>query len=313
MVTGHTKGIILVCLLGGFGFFWAAGKGYAQEQRFPEEAQRLNPEQTSDRGELIMKALAKAYPDRAGPAEYRNGDWAVPVRGVYYYYAEGRLLPEALRSQALQYDPQPFYPYPVNLPAWKTPGPEESARIQNQANRRRRTPPKRSQHFYDALWRASTREEAYDRVKTLRFLGRNTMVHYSILEDLALVEELIYNAAETSSLVRQWINSINTVTGWNWRSIAETESRSFHAYGAAIDIQPKSTNLETYWLWTARNNAEWWKVPYSRRLHPPEAVIKAFEAYGFVWGGKWLYYDTMHFEYRPEILILSNLPIRDFH
>ncbi|MDR2029664.1 MAG: hypothetical protein LBP93_09035, partial [Treponema sp.] len=31
-----------------------------------------------DRGESIMKALAAAYPDRVGPAEFRNGDWAVP-------------------------------------------------------------------------------------------------------------------------------------------------------------------------------------------------------------------------------------------
>jgi hypothetical protein len=67
--------------------------------------------------------------------------------------------------------------------------------------------------------------------------------------------------------------------------------------------------LETYWAWTARNKSDWWTVPYNRRFHPPEAVIKAFEAYGFVWGGKWMYYDTMHFEYRPEIFILSGLPL----
>jgi hypothetical protein len=30
--------------------------------------------------------------------------------------------------------------------------------------------------------------------------------------------------------------------------------------------------------------------------------------YGFIWGGKWLFFDTMHFEYRPEILILSGMP-----
>ncbi|MDR3247464.1 MAG: M15 family metallopeptidase [Treponema sp.] len=38
-------------------------------------------------------------------------------------------------------------------------------------------------------------------------------------------------------------------------------------------------------------------------------MIKAFESYGFVWGGKWMFYDTMHFEYRPEIFILSGLPL----
>ncbi|MDR0569587.1 MAG: M15 family metallopeptidase [Spirochaetaceae bacterium] len=263
-----------------------------------------------DRGESVMKALARAYPDRLGPAEYRDGDWAVSIRGVYYYYAQGRILPEILRYRVSEYDPQPFYAYPANLPQWKDPEPEESARIKRQAEQRRLRPPKRSQHFYDALWRASTRAESYDRVKTIRFLGKNTMVHYAILEELALVEERITEAAQTNPAVRQWVASINTVTGWNWRNIAETESRSFHAYGAAVDVLPKISSLETYWLWTSRSIPEWWTVPYSRRLHPPDAVVKAFESYGFIWGGKWLNFDTMHFEYRPEILILNNLPPR---
>jgi hypothetical protein len=28
-----------------------------------------------------------------------------------------------------------------------------------------------------------------------------------------------------------------------------------------------------------------------------------FEKHGFIWGGKWYHYDTMHFEYRPELLL----------
>jgi len=37
----------------------------------------------------------------------------------------------------------------------------------------------------------------------------------------------------------------------------------------------------------------------------PDEIVGIFEKYGFIWGGKWLFYDNMHFEYRPEILILS--------
>ncbi|MDR1839603.1 MAG: M15 family metallopeptidase, partial [Treponema sp.] len=40
----------------------------------------------------------------------------------------------------------------------------------------------------------------------------------------------------------------------------------------------------------------------------PQKVIKIFETYGFIWGGKWLFFDTMHFEYRPEILIFNGMP-----
>ena len=34
----------------------------------------------------------------------------------------------------------------------------------------------------------------------------------------------------------------------------------------------------------------------------PRAIVDAFERHGFVWGGRWYHYDTMHFEYRPELL-----------
>jgi hypothetical protein len=273
------------------------------------------PAQTApDRGEQVMKALAAAYSGRVGAAEFRKttaadaGDWAVQIDGVWFYYARGRLLPEQLRDRHADYDPQPFYNYPAELPPWKDPTPEETLRFRDSADRRAANPPKRSQHFFDALWRASTREESYDRVKTIRFLGRSVMVHYSIMEELALVEERILGIAKTSAEVRQWINQIDTLTGWNWRTIADTRSRSFHAYGAALDLLPRSYGgRQTYWLWTAENYPAWWAVPYERRSHPPETVIKAFEEYGFIWGGKWLFFDTMHFEYRPEILLLSNM------
>jgi hypothetical protein len=263
------------------------------------------------RAERVMKAFAAAYPNRVGPAEYRNGDWSVPIDGTRYYYADGRLLPEDLRARAAEYDPQPFYPYPADLPAWKDPGAEDDRLIRGMAERRRARPPKRSQHFHDALWQARTRAEAAGRVKTVRFLGRETLAHEAIRADLALVEEAIYAASRQNPEVRQWIAGLKTVSGWNWRSIAETQSRSFHAYGAAFDCIPQSPPAarETYWLWTSRTVPEWWKVPYGRRLHPPEPVIKAFEAQGFVWGGKWLFYDTMHFEYRPELFVLNGLPL----
>jgi hypothetical protein len=263
------------------------------------------------RGELVMRAIAAAYPNRVGPAVFRDGDWAVSIRGVYFYYADGRLLPESLRGRAAEFSPQPFYAYPVNLPAWRVPSAADGERIKNQMAARRDNPPKRSPHFHDALWRAQSRDEAYSRVKTLSFLGHKTLVHYAILSELSLVEELILEAAKTNSEVRQWINSLGSAVSWNWRNIAETDSRSFHAYGAAIDLMPKRTTQEMYWIWTSERNNEWWTVPYSRRYHPPLAVIRAFEAYGFVWGGKWQFYDTIHFEYRPEIFILNGIPLRD--
>ncbi|GHU66354.1 hypothetical protein FACS189447_07020 [Spirochaetia bacterium] len=280
----------------------------------PEAAPERSQEPEISRAEQVMRALSTAYPDRTGPAEFRSNDWAIQVYGEWFYYADGRLLPENLRAKAAEYDPQPFYNYVAELPPWNPPGPEESQRMKEMMARRSQHPAKRSQQFYDALWRAHNRDESWDRVKQIRFLGLSVVVHYSILEELSLVEERILREAKTNVEVKQWISGLKSIDGWNWRNIAATASRSYHSYGAAIDLLPKSMGgLETYWQWTAEKNPEWWTVPYTRRLHPPMEVVKAFEAFGFLWGGKWMTYDTMHFEYRPEILIFSNIPQTDLH
>ena len=48
-------------------------------------------------------------------------------------------------------------------------------------------------------------------------------------------------------------------------------------------------------------------MPYDKRWHPPKEVVKVFEKYGFIWGGKWHNYDTIHFEYRPELIIYNKI------
>jgi hypothetical protein len=254
--------------------------------------------------EKLMKAFVAAYPRRVEKAEYRRGDWAVLLRGTWHYYAEGKLLPEEFLSNAGLYDPGFMYQYPAELPAWKKPSADDAARYREMASNRKKR--NRSQFFFENLWRSHNRDESYQRVKSMLFLGKSVTVHYAIMEDLSLVEDRILTLAKRDPQIQSWINGINRIEGWNWRNIADVQSKSFHAYGAAIDILPKSNNgKETYWLWVANKRPDWWNVSYNERMHPPAAVIKAFEAYGFIWGGKWLFYDTMHFEYRPEVLIFN--------
>jgi hypothetical protein len=69
---------------------------------------------------------------------------------------------------------------------------------------------------------------------------------------------------------------------------------------------PEKYDLPAYWQWAADGGiTEWWTIPLEKRLRVPLPVIEAFEAEGFVWGGKWLLFDNIHFEYRPEVLIMA--------
>jgi len=85
---------------------------------------------------------------------------------------------------------------------------------------------------------------------------------------------------------------------FNWRKIKGTDRLSAHSFGTAIDINVKYSN---YWQWDCRCTSEDADLEYKNRI--PKMIVDIFEKYGFIWGGKWYHYDTMHFEYRPELLV----------
>lgn len=80
------------------------------------------------------------------------------------------------------------------------------------------------------------------------------------------------------------------------RHIAGTNRVSAHGYGIAIDI---ATAPSDYWRWPLPK-ADAGPAPWRNRI--PIEIITIFEKHGFIWGGKWRHFDTMHFEYRPELL-----------
>jgi hypothetical protein len=78
------------------------------------------------------------------------------------------------------------------------------------------------------------------------------------------------------------------------RGVADKGQPSMHAYGAAIDL---NLAYSQYWLWDGQKGRFRW----ANRM--PAEIVTAFERHGFIWGGRWYHYDTMHFEYRPELLV----------
>ena len=79
------------------------------------------------------------------------------------------------------------------------------------------------------------------------------------------------------------------------RPIAGTTRVSAHGHGIAIDI---ATKFAHYWRWSGGKAGN--AIPYRNAV--PMEIVEVFERHGFIWGGKWYHYDTMHFEYRPELM-----------
>lgn len=82
---------------------------------------------------------------------------------------------------------------------------------------------------------------------------------------------------------------------YNCRLIAGTSRTSAHGHGIAIDL---ATGQADYWRWSKPGPDG--TTAYRNRF--PTEIVAIFEHHGFIWGGKWAHFDTMHFEYRPELL-----------
>ena len=93
--------------------------------------------------------------------------------------------------------------------------------------------------------------------------------------------------------LKKYLKSAGT---FYWRPVRGAKRLSAHSYGMAIDI---GVDYSDYWLWKNPGAKETKKISYSNRI--PMEIVEIFEKYGFVWGGRWYHYDTMHFEYRPEL------------
>lgn len=85
---------------------------------------------------------------------------------------------------------------------------------------------------------------------------------------------------------------------FNWRKVSGQPNLSVHSFGAAIDL---NTKFADYWVWSGGKPG---RVPVYRNKYPME-IIEIFERHGFIWGGRWYHYDTMHFEYRPELIAIG--------
>ena len=112
------------------------------------------------------------------------------------------------------------------------------------------------------------------------------------------IDKIVKNLSIELDKNPAFANYLKNIAGtFSWRNIAGTNRLSMHSFGMTIDINTKYSN---YWQWDCKCKNENAKLIYKNRI--PLEIVKIFEKYGFIWGGNWQHYDTMHFEYRPELL-----------
>ncbi len=238
-----------------------------------------------------LHRLAGAYPqqfsatDKPNVLRWKDGTETAYDDGVVKTNADEMLKQASPKDQM-------SLPYPAGWPMHAPDANEDPGRVRCEALFRKMYGDSAAaveRSLVDVAWPAAGRS------KKLRFTSAN-------------------DAARALRQVGEEVNALpDDVKGYvakpigtfSWRTVAGEERRSPHGYGIAIDFQLPAS-VYRYWRWDAKGAPDApvypQTVPNDERLG---RIVTIFERHGFIWGGKWRHYDTMHFEYRPELVTVA--------
>jgi D-alanyl-D-alanine carboxypeptidase len=235
------------------------------------------------RADPAIEALIAAYPDFLTGSKANMLLWKDGTRMPISDGREGKSFEHLLKAPDIA--DQFAIPYPLG-------GTVRTPRLNEDPGRIRYQP------FFVKMYGDCRKGEVARRLKPVRWLPsrgggviRATTVN-GVADKLAAVSRELERLP--AAMTRFMVPSAGT---YNCRAIAHTSRLSVHAFGAAIDL---NAHYADYWQWARRIGG---KIPWKNRL--PAAIVEIFERHGFIWGGKWYHYDTMHFEYRPELIDLA--------
>jgi len=155
----------------------------------------------------------------------------------------------------------------------------------------------RPRELFDKMYGDCRRGEVERHLVAVPWLPQHRGGTISVTRVNGVSERLAAVSSELDKLPAQFTAYLLPAAGgYHCRQIAGTERTSAHGHGIAVDI---ATRTADYWRWSGHGR-EGKALTYRNRV--PAEIVAVFERHGFIWGGAWYHYDTMHFEFRPEML-----------
>jgi hypothetical protein len=231
-----------------------------------------------------LDALLAAYPDRL--ASYTDNEliWKdgsrMPLGNAHPNTPFAELLDRAsVRDQFA-------IPYPLSTTPFRAPATDEDpGRLRNDA-------------FFLKMYGDCRKGEVTSKLRAVSWLPNHGGGTVRITAIDGVADQLEKVSRELDLLPAAMVPYLVPISGiYNCRPIAETNRLSVHAFGAAIDINAR---FGDYWLWSKRPDGA---IVWRNRI--PKEIVEIFERHGFIWGGRWYHFDSLHFEYRPELIALA--------
>ncbi len=235
-----------------------------------------------------LDRLVKAYPDWIS----RHDDEFLFLKdGTKYPISDHRTdktFEELLETPDI--DDMFFVPYPAETKPQQPPRNSDPGRV-------------RFGPLFIAMYGDCTKNEVSRKLRPIEWLPQHHGGRVAITTVNGVDRALVAVSRDLDQLPLDIIKYAKPSAGtYNCRTVASSRARSMHGYGAAIDL---NVHYSDYWRWAPKTGMG----PVWKNQIPIE-IVRVFEKHGFIWGGYWYHFDTMHFEYRPELFpgALSALP-----
>ena len=262
-----------------------------------------------------LEIFRQAYPWVQFELDYdtEEKDWTLAVTSFgkrsLYYRAEGLYLPKSELSNRDHYW-RVIYKFNRDLEDPADFSEEKKERIRAySSDENRKKGAVSSKFIFDAIYDCKTRASAESHLRSMTLWNKPLNVHRQVGKLLDKIEAKVFAMAKGDKEIRDFLKSLYSCYGYNWRQIRDSPTKSFHSYGIAVDVLPRNWGSKiVYWGYEKqKGNKNWMLIPLKSRWIPPAKVIKAFEDEGFIWGGYWAIWDNMHFEYHPELFVAERL------
>jgi D-alanyl-D-alanine carboxypeptidase len=234
--------------------------------------------------QTALDALVRAYPEQLAGYDTASLIWRDGTRMPLSDGQPYKSFEEQLRHGSILDQIRLSYPADASRAALSPQ--DDPGRIRNRA-------------FFDKMYGDCRNGEVAQRLVPVVWLRRSSGHTIRVTSVNGVAERLAEVSEELDALPAAMKRYVYPPGGtYNCRTVADTGQPSMHAWGAAIDVNTVNSD---YWLWAraAVSNS-------GQSAQLPGEIVEIFERHGFIWGGKWSHYDTMHFEYRPELV--SGLP-----